>query len=97
MKTLKLFSLACCAGAAVGAGIHIADAQTGRDGIVRDALQRGAHQVVCQNNRCQDQVTMEYLEHKGDAPDGTYLVYPDTPDNASSIARTRDDVKALEK
>jgi hypothetical protein len=97
MKVLKVVSIIGGFGAlAVVASNHIALAQFGgRDGIVRDALQNGAHEVLCQSNRCQDQTTMEILDHKGELPDGVYLLYPNTPDSSDSVSRTSEAVKSL--
>lgn len=65
------------------------------NGIIQNALRHGAHVVQCQNNKCQDQTTMEYLDHDKSVNDGTYLVYPNTPEASSDINRTRDAAKSL--
>lgn len=91
MNVLKNVSLVTLA---LAGTIQVANAQD-RNGIIRDALQRGAHVVQCQNDRCQDQTTMEYLDHDKKAPDGVYLVYPNTPESTTNIARTRDGAKTI--
>jgi hypothetical protein len=100
MSTVKKVVLVACAvsGLAIlaSAKMRVADAQiVDRNGVISDALRNGAHVVQCENNRCQDQTTMEYLDHNQPAADGVYLVYPNTPDATSNVDRTRDAVKSI--
>lgn len=67
MKTLQGFVLAISALATMGA-----QAIT-KDEVIRDALQKGAVIVVCDNGICKNTRTQEVV---GTGPDGQYLTYP---------------------